>query len=278
MSESIRYFARRILNPFRGVAQFVEVEGSSAVSRDGLTWHLYGYDAHGWMRPIGVWEAEHGQTRGIDLPPTLRAALKNRPALPFAVDDVAECWLLDEEGEPLALLASAPQPGELAVGDAIDLFWWPFVETYTGFDSLALREVGIPQAQHADWLAQAINARAGMPRRVRWFVSAPFWVTPVFSRGDVIPALGLPGGKAANATLVVPGNNLLEQSAIADYHAHLASLLLACHGIGDAERAVLERAAFVTSEACARAFRLWPKVMDAEGLQAARVAARLTQG
>ena len=254
MSEFIRYFSRRILNPFRGVAQFVEVEGASAVSRDGLTWHLYGDDAHGWMRPIGVWEAEQGQTRGIDLPPALRAALKNRPALPFAADDTAECWLLDAEGAPLALLASAPQRGELAAGESIDLFWRPFVETYTGFDSWALRAAGVPQAQHALWLEQVINARAGAPRQTRWLETG-----------------------AVTASLMVSGNNLLEQSAIADYHAHLAPLLLACAGLGDDERAVLERAAFTNPEACARAFRLWPKVMNVEGLQAARVAARLTQ-
>lgn len=252
MSESIRYFSRRILNPFRGVAQFVEAEGASAITRDGLTWHLYGHDAHGWMRPIGVWETERGQTRGIDLPPSLRAALKNRPTLPFSAEDVAECWLLDEERAPLALLASAPHPGELVAGEAIDLFWRPFVETYTGFTSPALLAAGVPQAQHADWLAQAINARAGAPRQTRWFAS-----------GEV------------QAMLITPGNNLLEYSVISDYHAHLAPLLLACTGLEEAERAKLEGVAFANPEACARAFRLWPKVLDNDRLQAVRVAARL---
>ncbi len=252
MSESIRYFARRILNPFRGVAQFVEVEGASAVSRDGLTWHLYGNDAHGWMRPIGVWESERGQTRGIDLPSTLRTALKGMPALPFAADDVAECWLLDAEGAPLALLASASQPDDFAVGEAIDLFWRPFVETYTGFNSPALLEAGISQTGHANWLAQAINARAGAPRRVRWFAS-----------GEV------------RDLLVSPGNNLLEYSVITDYHAHLAPLLLSCAGLEGSDRARLEAAAFTNPEACARAFRLWPQVLDHTRLQAACVAARL---
>lgn len=255
MSQSIRYFSRRILNPFRGVAQCIEVDATSAVSRDGLTWHLYGNDGHGWLRPIGVWETDHGQTRGIDLPPALRAALKTMPAVPFAPTDTAECWLLDAAGDPLALLASAAQPGELPPGEAIDLFWRPFVETYTGFVSPALGEAGIAQAQHASWLAQAINARAGAPRQTRWFAA-----------GEV------------NTLLVVPGNNLLEQSAIADYHAHLAPLLLACAGLDDAMRADLECAAFENPSACERGFRLWPRVMDAERLQATRVAARLMQG
>lgn len=253
MPESIRYFSRRILNPFRGVVQVVEVESASAVSRDGLTWHLYGNDGHGWLRPIGVWETGRGQTRGIDLPPVLRAALKALPALPFAPDDAAECWLLDVEGRPLALLASAAQPGELPPGEAIDLFWQPFVETYTGFDSAALQAAGIPQAQHARWLAEAINARAGAPREIRWFRA-----------GEI------------NGLLAVPSNNLLEQSAIADYHAHLAPMLLACAGLDDTLRAILERAAFENPQACERGFRLWSKVIDTERLQATRVAARLT--
>jgi hypothetical protein len=252
MPESIRYFARRVLNPFRGVAQFVVVAGANAVSRDGLTWHLYGKDDHGWLRPIGVWEVGRGQTRGIDLPARLRAGLKALPCLPFALDDAFECWLLDAEGAPLALLASAAEPGELAAGEAIDLFWHPFVETYTGFDSAALRGVGVPQAQHASWLAETINSRAGWPRRTRWLAA-----------GEV------------DAPLIVPGNNLLEYSVIADYHTHLAPLLLACAGLDDHERAMLERAAFANPEACARAYRLWPKVIDPERLQATRVAARL---
>lgn len=260
MSQFIRYCARRILNPFRGVAQFIEVDSeadsggvqSRAVSRDGLTWHLYGNDGYGWVRPIGVWESGQGQTRGIDLPGALRQALREMPPLPFAPDDAAECWLLDAAGAPLALLASAPAAGELAEGEAVDLFWHPFVERYTGFASAALREAGVDQAAHATWLAEAINRRAGTPRRTRWFAA-----------GEV------------GFSLLVPGNNLLEQSAINDYHAHLAPLLLALSRLAEAERAALERAAFGNPEACARAYRLWPQVVDAAGLQAARVAARL---
>jgi hypothetical protein len=251
MSVLVRYFSRRILNPFRGVAQFIEVEGASAVSRDGRVWHLYGDDGHGWIRPIGVWECECGQTRGIELPASLREALVDLPPLPFAQEDVSECWLLDAAGRPLALLASAPHAGALAEGDAVDLFWHPFVDKYTGFDSPALRAAGVPPAHHAAWLEQAINARAGLPRRTRW----------------------LTAGVVADL-LIVSGNNQLECSVIADYHVHLAPMLLACAGLAEGERAALERAAFANSEACARGWRLWPQVLDAQGLQAARVAAQ----
>ena len=59
----------------------------------------------------------------VGLSPALRAALRDPPALPFAARDLAECWLLDAAGEPLALLASAPNKflKDVAMSAALDV-------------------------------------------------------------------------------------------------------------------------------------------------------------
>ena len=36
-----RCYSQRLLQPFRGLAQIVEIDGADAVSRDGLHWELY---------------------------------------------------------------------------------------------------------------------------------------------------------------------------------------------------------------------------------------------
>lgn len=240
-----------MLNPFRGVVQVIEGEGVSATSRDGLIWQLYGDDGHGWVRPIGVWQAGTGQVRGIDLPPALRAALSDLPPLPFTAGDPAECWLLDAAGEPLALLASAPLAASGVEKTSVTPRWHPFVEGYAGFVSPALSAAGIGPEHHAGWLAEAVKRRAGASPETSWFERRCAW------------------------PLLAPGNNPLEQSAITDYHAHVAPLLLAWPGLTGAERAALERAAFTQPQACERAFRLWPQVLDEAGLESARVASCL---
>jgi hypothetical protein len=36
-----QYYSQRMLNPYHGLVQVVEIDGADAVSRDGLTWTLY---------------------------------------------------------------------------------------------------------------------------------------------------------------------------------------------------------------------------------------------
>jgi len=246
-AQSIRYFSRRLLNPFRGVAQFIEVGGTQAVTHDGLTWQLYGDDGYGWVRPIGIWETGRGAELPAALHRVLHEALRSPPPLPFPADDGWECWLLDRDGAPLALIASAAERGVTPENP----LWWPFVERYTGFVSPALRAAGVAEEKHAAWLMEAVDKRAGPQPFVGWF-----------------------DGRQ-ESPLLAEGNNLLEQSAIRDYHAHIAPLLLAWSGLTAVERADLERAAFQNPVACDRAYRLWPQVQDAQGLQTIRVAAQL---
>lgn len=255
------YAARRLLNPFRGVVQYVEWQGYTATSRDGDSWQLYGDDGFGWVRPVGLWQGipEHGGRllRGAALPVGFRAALEAMPALPFPADDRAECWLLDESGRPMALLASAPQPFDLSgPGVSGGPVWQAFTPRYTGFVSPHLHAAGLAPDGHAAWLTQRVRQRAGEAPQAAWFAgrqAAPLLI----------------------AAIDAEVNNLLEQSAMADYHHHVAALLLAWPGLTTAERAAFEAVAFTNPVATARAYRLWPAVLDVNGLAVARVAAQL---
>jgi len=73
-------------------------------------------------------------------------------------------------------------------------------------------------------------------------------------------------------------NNLLEQSAISDYHAWVSPFLLALPHLSDATRDWLEDRACHRPQWLMRAHRLFPRVIDPARLNAALVAARLEAG
>jgi hypothetical protein len=62
---------------------------------------------------------------------------------------------------------------------------------------------------------------------------------------------------------------------VRDYLDGLAPRLLLLHGLGDAERARLERAACRRAVELASVYRLLPRIIDAKAIEAARVEARL---
>jgi hypothetical protein len=272
-----RYYALRRLNPYRGVVQFVEAGDADARSLDGVTWHLRADDGHGWVRPVGVWVAGEGLKAGVGhRHPGLLAALEQRPALPFPVADRTELWLLDKEtGRPLALLdaqlPSRPQHG------LAELEWLPFALSYRGFRSDAL--AGLPDAAgHRDFVTRQVNDRARPYAAAQWFRRRPD------GSGEGLAGYRLAAewsGRAlaseAFPELLVgeDWNNQLEKSVIRDYHAWLSPFLLCWPDLTDATRARLEAAAWRRPRWLAQVWRLLPRVLDPDGLNAALVAARL---
>ncbi len=280
----IRTYARRRVNPYRGVEQVIDLGEASAHSFDGLTWHLRAEDAQGLMRPVGVWVEGEGVKAGQRIPAELLAALTQRPPLPFPLADRMELWLLDkEQGLPLALLASElpsrfrPEP--------IDPHWQPFVLSYTGFHSetLAQQEQGAtrktsPHSDHRDWLARAVNGAARPYPAAQWFLRRPDGSGE--GRGGLRLAASwrertLSAEAFPELLLRSAGNNLLEQSVIRDYHNWLAPLLLLLPDLSEATRDWLEAAACRQPAWLARVHRLLPRVLDRARVNAALVAARL---
>lgn len=254
-----RYYGLRRINPYRGVVQVADVGEATAHSYDGLTWHLRADDGHGLVRPTGVWEAGRGLKLGR-IGDDLRFALETHPALPFPLCDACELWLLDqEEGRPLALLASAradaplPPPGEIE--------WHPFAATFQGFHAPSLRGRG-GGLDHRLLLAHNVNQAAGPHPRAQWFRRE--------GAGEGAPAEAFP-----ELLVREEGNSRLEQSVIADYHAFLAPLLLLWPRQSRATRARLEALACEHPQRLARVQRLLPERIDPARINAALVAARL---
>lgn len=280
---SVRHYARRRLNPYRGVVHVLDAGDALAYTYDGLIWHLRADDGQGRVRPIGVWLEGEGLKVGTRLPDGLHDALLHHPPLPFPLADQVELWLLDRErGLPLALLASE-LPGAQQ-HERIEPEWQPFVASYTGFRSPALTRrdqvVGGGQPRHRDWLARMVNNAARPHPCAQWFhrredgsgQGGHGLRLPAEWRARSLPAAAFP-----ELLVRERWNNLLEQSVINDYHMHLAPLLLMLPGLTDEKRERLESAACQQPRRLARIYRLLPRVLQPERLNAALVAARLEE-
>ncbi len=284
-----RYYAVRQLNPCRGVVQVVAVSGLVAHSHDGVTWRLRGDDgivpdpaASPAPRPIGLWVEGVGLKAGrAEHLAAILPALQNHPGLPFPLIDQRELWLLDQErGLPLALLAS-DWAGATRVKQPPPA-WQPFAPTFTGVfsPSLAGRDAldSTVLSRQRDLLARQVNRAAGSLPAAQWFArdesgdgyggSGPR--IPSAWRGRHLPASAFP-----ELLVREHGNNRLENSVIADYHAYLAPILLCWSRLSLATRTRLEIAACNQRQWLARVLHLLPCRVDTARLQAALVAARL---
>ena len=277
-----RYYARRRVNPYKGVVEVVDVGDATAHSIDGVRWHLRADDGYGLVRPVGVWEEGMGLRAGQPgAAPDLMAALETHPALPFPFFDTWELWLLHREtGLPLAILDTArtTEPRNAAP----ELQWHGFVQGYMGFRSAALAQNERPgvEVSHRDMLARIVNQAARPHAMAQWFhrdqsgagEGAGGMRLPQEWRERQLPADAFP-------ELLVRENlnSRLEQSVIADYHACLAPLLLLWPRLSDGTRDRLEVLACDKPRWLARIHRLLPRVSDPARLNAALVAARLEQ-
>jgi len=278
-----QYYALRRLNPYRGVVQIVAAGAAEARSQDGMTWYLRADDGMGWVRPVGIWVEGEGLKAGVgERYPGLLAALEHRPALPFALADTVELWLLDKAtGLPLALLA-ANRPGDHRHA-LPELEWLPFALTYRGFHSptLAAAVTDGPDApRHRDFIDRQVNERARPYAAAQWFRRQADGTGVGLSGYRLAP--GWQGRALAGQffpTLLVSDawHNQLEQSVISDYHAWLSPFLLCWPGLSDAARAGLEAMAWRRPRWLNQVYRLLPKVLDQAGCNAALVAARLEQ-
>jgi hypothetical protein len=278
------YFSVRLLNPYSGVLQVVDLGDSQAESRDGLVWHLKSKTGDGPMRQAGIWHEDRGLIAGdVQRLQALVEALEGRPELPFTFRDSWECWLLDQtQGRPLALLAC--DCWEPDAGLPRDLEWHPFVPSYRGFSSLLLveRDALTPYASldHREVLSRLVNRAARPQPRAQWFQRDPQGggeglanrKLPHEWRYRRLSADGFP-----ELLVHEDWNSRLENSVIGDYHAHLSPLLLLWPRLSDATRSRLELLACERPRWLARIHRLLAVQLHPEQLCAALVAAKLSQ-
>lgn len=289
---SVRRYALRRLNPYRGITRVVELaeaDGARAVSTDGANWELQVLTERpvGWgslnvgrvdtlYYRYGVWSAEDGLAR-YPVHPALERQRLHRAAdrlvellsaAPAAEvegaeerDDRFECWLLDAaEQRPLALIAAVASAE--AIPPHVSSRW----HAAPG-DAASLAGLG---RERAEALERAVARRSG----------SHAWFQRTADGGGQKVGSGATAAMGADAFPEL----LLSESwpdagaaaAVAAYVEWLAPRLLMLP-LAQATRARLERAAAAQADTVAHFFRLYPAVSDTQLMNALRVQARLNQ-
>ncbi|NNJ51252.1 MAG: hypothetical protein HKP22_12905 [Gammaproteobacteria bacterium] len=280
MSQVKRY-AQRLLNPFHGVMQVIAIEHAEAESTDGINWILYvsheDIVSHTGMSEIryGSWNQQDGlqlsRVRGtetsniIDMVGEKIAAAVEKYAstIPFPLNDRYECWLLTEDGEPLALLDTVDSYDKQRSHDRT--IWHPGTKAYEEFHS----DFG-----DAGRLKQLINQRAGERSRTLWVERKK---TDFGYSGDAIKdkEVTIAAANIPQRLLLEDWQTVEDSRLVADYLAWLAPWLLQLNNYDDDKRQMIEQQAWKRPMLCAKQYHLFAKVLDEKQLKVTRVQARL---
>jgi hypothetical protein len=293
-------YSQRMLNPFHGVVNVVQVPGADAVSRDGVHWNLYIQGdseavacADGSRHQValpdvkyGSWSAAAGLHRAPvryvnDYPvlerigSQLLAQVKRQAErVPFPAHDCFELWLLHAVSwQPLALLASSCQAADARHIEPC--VWTPGQRAKQEFSS----RWGAG-GNAAEALARAVQAAAGAAPVLQWFqrdgagggrgLKASAEPTPLAGRylsAAMFPELLLDEDWTDSAW----------RGLVADYLAWQAPWLLALPSLTPATRRRLEREACRRALLLAELYQTYPEILDPQAVLSARVEARLRQ-
>lgn len=276
-----RRYALRRLNPYLGVTQVVDTPHGRGVSVDGVNWELQlraslpagwgvlnrGRSESAFFR-FGVWSRAEGVARfpparnidpnvaEKDAAALLAEIVTALPALPFSLADTVECWLLDIERKPFALVAS--QLPDAALPERAARRWTPTLPMHEQARNDEFSRLAVWVAKRAlpmsCWIVRDAEGNGrGLADPRAEYAAADFPETLV----------DLPD--AADATLAELGARFL-----ACYAPRLLMLPLA-----DATRSRLEVLAARQPVEMERFFRLYPAVCDTALLNTARVQAQL---
>lgn len=281
MNDTSHCYAVRRLNPFLGVMEVVEIAGARALSSDGRHWqiqveavcpdHTWRSDAAGHAQTrffrFGDWSADQGLSRVPANPlldigamqtasERLIAALQEAlPRLPFPFTDRFEHWLLDTDGQPLALLATTVARRFTA---DIRVAQWQ-ADTTTAADVVA-----------ADLERQVLAAAGPAARRCWYERQEDGRGIPLDAGCDPLPADAFP-----RLPLRSRWPDPVDQARVRDYLHRLAPQLLTLDGLDTQLRRELEQAACRQALQLADHYGLYPHVLQPALLDAARVEARL---
>jgi len=292
----MRCYSQRMLNPYHGIVNVVEIPGADAVTRDGRHWALYIQGGRERERmadgselevplpdiKFGTWDARRGLQRApvryvtdyeqLDaLGSLLLEQVKAAAArLPFPAADRYERWLLHaDDGAPLALLESACDgPDGNADGP---LRWNPGQAARSGFDPGPALGGTRLRDNAAEELARRVNGAAGRRPVAAWYRRAGN------GGGECLDGTGPELGKAAFPPLLLrehwpSGEDAALAAAYLDWQA---PWLLALQDLAEATRRRLERQARARALLLDQLYPTYPRILDTDGLKAARVEARL---
>lgn len=307
MSQSPRHYAQRMLNPFHGVINVVELDDADAVTRDGVEWILYlqgeaeeerlddGTVAvfHTPDLKYGTWSAHDGlkrapvrsvvdfdevEQRGQELLATIRAVAADAP---FRLADNYECWLLEGSTcRPVALVDSACDPPSTNTAATT---WNPGQASRREFVSRRLQDARhratrgtVPD--HAERLARAVNDAAGERGLTQWFERLPDGRGVAVADDRLPPSIDRRTLRAADFPELMLATDWADDDLTIlaeDFLSWQAPWLLQLQHLRDATRGLLERAARQRAHLTAALHRLYPAVVDEREIRAALVEARM---
>jgi hypothetical protein len=298
----VNCYSQRILNPFRGVMNIISIGGADAVTIDGINWTLYIHDTFDCPTDdpeeffeidmpdirLGDWNKESGlrcspliasyhyneiQAIGNVL---LDAVQEHADQCPFPFEDKYELWLLDRSNnEPLALLDSACYESDVYNPDS--LHWEAGLRCKQEFKKVnALTEEQNISA--GVLLNQLINQRAGEQPSAQWFYRDPFEYGKGLSGANLDQELI---GRELSARLF-PKMLIQQQwqdenkASLVDAFIHwLSPYLLVLDFLRDTQREMLELTAKNHALLVDKMHLLYPKIINRQAINAARVEAMM---
>jgi hypothetical protein len=295
-----RHFAVRQVNPYDGVLQVVADEDARAYSANGRVWQIQAAAErpdHTWRSVsegpasrqffnFGLWDPHDGLHQ-VPANPVLDIGAMSAAAerliarlstlidsLPFGLVDHIECWSMDAEDRPIALLATTEDRStapDRSVGA-----WQATRQADQGFIAPSLLSIDTgtqprPTARaHAERLEHEVRTRG---REQAWFDrSDPNKVDRLDANGKSLatdtrtfPPLGLTTDWADRDT----------RALVQDYLDWQAPRLLLLPNLSDELRGRLEQAACRHAVELSSVYSLLPRIVDHTAVEAARVEAKL---
>ena len=307
-SVSFSCYSIRRLNPFLGVLQIVATEGSRAISPDGIDWEIQilaerPHDTWGAPSPVkrkhqflrfGSWNRADGLSRVpanplLDLTRMLNEANRIVEILclestrtPFLLKDRFELWLLDDHDQtPLALLASTTDMRNIP--SLIETEW---VCSKNEFPSIHMERQKEIRSEPTNPLANKrylekivkLRSRRGLQRWYKRSVDGCGEALPLEAEKKSASRTGQLPADAFPLLLLNPcWDGSLPAAVVADYLAWLSPYLLALQNLPDELRSTLEQQASKQSLVVDTYWRLYPKIINKQIIDAARVEALLRQ-
>jgi hypothetical protein len=194
--------------------------------------------------------------------------------IPFALQDCHELWLLDDDRRPLALLHSAVSANDIDL--ELSTEWRAGFAARERFSSDA--RPAAPAEAASDYLARYINARAGSTPAAQWFRREPD------GRGTGLQGIGLPAGLVGRNVehaafpplfLSVTGHDPDHRRLVEEYLAWQSPWLLLLPDLDGDTRRRFEKHARRQALEVLKQYRLYPEIIDEEGIKAALVEAVL---
>ena len=297
---SIRCYAQRLLNPFRGIMNIIEYADAEAVTTDGVNWDIYVRDSELLLgldnrRKIqtsdiryGSWSEKDGLKRGAIYPSDDFKVLENRGAIvyeylrehhqdiPFPFEDHYELWLLDKNDQPLALINTVANAEDIELDTAIN--WKAGIACSKTFNSELWPDISNHKNEYecvAEYLNHYINRFAGDEPAAQWFFRHNKLCTGLqgINLKKQLENRQLDCNKFAEFFISMTGHDKHHKKLLNDFLNWQAPYLLLLQNLADIDREHFEEQARLQALITDKQCHLYPKIINEGVINAARVEA-----